>query len=242
MSHEFFRKIERGFPLAGLLETLPDIYFFAKDLRGQFVAANSAMLQALGLSHESEMLGRTDYDVVPAEIADEYREQDRRIHLHREPLRNDVQLVPDRTGSLTWYLVTKVPLLSEKGTVIGVAGLMRDVHSAGAVLGPYKEITPVLHYIMQNYRGHIAVEDLAEITGMSVRQLERRFKSLFRVTPVVYVNRHRVQKACLALRNSEASVTDVALQVGFYDSSHFVRQFRRFMGMTPTEYREHFFD
>jgi AraC-like DNA-binding protein len=93
-----------------------------------------------------------------------------------------------------------------------------------------------------NYRAHIAVEDLADIAGMSVRQLGRRFKTLFQVTPVVYANRYRVQKACLALRNSEESVTDIALEVGFYDSSHFVRQFRRFVGMTPTEYREHFFD
>ena len=242
MPQELFRQIERGFPLAGLLEALPDIYFFAKDLHGEFVATNSAMLHALGLSHESEMLGKTDYDVVPAEIADDYREQDRRIHLTREPLRSNIQLVPDRTGTLAWYLVTKIPLLSEKKAVIGVAGLMRDVHSAGAVLGPYKEITPVLHHVMQNYRNHIAVEDLAEIASMSVRQLERRFKTLCHVTPVVYANRYRVQKACQALRNSEESVTDVALQVGFYDSSHFVRLFRRFMGMTPTEYREHFFD
>ena len=242
MSHQLFHQIERGFPLAGLLEALPDIYFFAKDLRGEFVATNSAMLHALGLSHESEMLGKTDYEVVPAEIADEYREQDSRIHLTGEPLRNDVQLVPDRVGTLTWYLVTKVPLFSGKGDVIGVAGLMRDVHSAGTVLGPYKEITPVLHHIMQNYRGQVVVEDLAEIASMSMRQLERRFKTLFHVTPVVYINRYRVQRACLALRNSEESVTDIALEVGFYDSSHFVRQFRRFMGMTPTEYREHFFD
>ena len=151
-------------------------------------------------------------------------------------------MVPDRGGTLTWYQVTKVPLFSDKGAVIGVAGLMRDVHSAGAVLGPYKEITPVLHYIMQNYQYQFGVEDLAEIVNMSVRQLERRFKTLFHATPVVYTNRYRVQKACLALRNGDQSVTSIALEVGFYDSSHFVRQFRRFMGMTPTEYREHFFD
>ena len=39
----------------------------------------AAMLHAFGLSRESELLGRTDYELVPAEIADEYREQDRRI-------------------------------------------------------------------------------------------------------------------------------------------------------------------
>jgi AraC-like DNA-binding protein len=72
--------------------------------------------------------------------------------------------------------------------------------------------------------------------------LERRFKTLFHATPVVYTNRYRIQKACLALRNSDQSVTSIALEVGFYDSSHFVRQFRRFMDITPTEYREHFFE
>jgi len=137
--------------------------------------------------------------------------------------------------------VTKIPLFSDRGDVIGLAGLMRDVHRAGAVLRPYEAMTPVLQYITENYRDSISLGDLAAVAGMSVRRLERRFKALFHVTPLAYINLYRVRKACVLLRNTDDAITNIALAVDFYDSSHFVRQFRRFMGMTPTEYRHHCF-
>ena len=76
---------------------------------------------------------------------------------------------------------------------------------------------------------------IAAMTHKLFRQIERGF-------PLAGLLETLPDKACLALRHSEESVTDIALEVGFYDSSHFVRQFRRFVGMTPTDYRERFFD
>ena len=61
-----------------LLNGLPD-YIFAKDLDGRFLFANEAMLRVTGLSCEAEMLGKTDHDFSPAELADEYLANDREI-------------------------------------------------------------------------------------------------------------------------------------------------------------------
>ena len=47
----------------------------------------------------------------------------------------------------------------------------------------------------------------------------------------------RILAACDLLQSSEQSVTEVALEVGFYDHSDFSRQFRRIMGQSPTDYR-----
>jgi AraC-like DNA-binding protein len=49
--------------------------------------------------------------------------------------------------------------------------------------------------------------------------------------------RMRILAACDLLENGEQSVTDVALEVGFYDHSDFSRQFRRVIGQSPTDYR-----
>jgi len=233
----FAERLDEPLQLARLFEELPDIYFFAKDLAGRFVLSNTATLRALGLRHEGDLIGRTDYDIVPHEIADEYRLADRRVMTTARPVRNVVEPVPNAAGVLNWFVTSKVPLFARDGQVAGVAVAMRDVRSMGAVLGPYAEMTRVIEHIHQHYAEPVEVATLAEKAGLSVRQFERRFKRLFHVPPLGYVNQHRVRAACVVLRESSASIADIALRVGFYDHSHFVRQFRKLKGITPTEYR-----
>lgn len=236
----FFEQLGAAPQLAGLFEELPDIYFFAKNLRGEFVMCNSATLEALGLKHESDMLGKTDYDLIPAEIADQYREADRVVIETASSVRNVVEPVPDAQGVFAWYVTSKIPLLDAHGKVIGVAVAMRDVERVGAVLGPYREMTGVIDYIFRHSQESFSVDELAEIAGLSVRQFERRFKKLFRMPPLRYVNQHRVRAACVRLRRSNDNVSTIAHEVGFYDHAHFVRQFKQTMNMTPTEYRKQY--
>jgi transcriptional regulator GlxA family with amidase domain len=72
---------------------------------------------------------------------------------------------------------------------------------------------------------------------MSVRQFERRFQQTFRMNPRTYVIRMRVAAAAELLLATRRRATDIAMEVGFYDHSDFSRQFRRFMGVSPTDYR-----
>jgi AraC-like DNA-binding protein len=57
------------------------------------------------------------------------------------------------------------------------------------------------------------------------------------MTPISYLNRYRVNQAKILLRESEKSVTEIAMTVGFSDSSYFARVFRRQMGVSPDVYR-----
>lgn len=53
-----------------------------------------------------------------------------------------------------------------------------------------------------------------------------------------YLNRLRIDRARVGLRNTAASITDIALDCGFCSSQHFARVFRQFTGMTALEYRQ----
>ena len=220
-----------------LFEELPDIYFFAKDLQGCFTMANKTTVKAFGFKTEKDMLGKTDFDIASVEIASKYKEADQLVISHGKPVRNIIEPVPDPAGILRWYSTSKVPIFNKSGSVIGVAVIMKDISSAGSKLGPFQDMAEVIDYIFKNYQAQITIDELAEIAKLSVRQLERRFRKLFGLTPIRYINEHRIRMACINLRESNKNIADIAGQCGFYDHAHFVHKFRASMKIAPSEYR-----
>jgi AraC-like DNA-binding protein len=75
---------------------------------------------------------------------------------------------------------------------------------------------------------------------MSVRTFERRFQGRFHLTPQRYLKKLRLRIASRALVYTRQSLAEVALGCGFSDQSHFTREFRRYFGRTPREYRDHY--
>jgi AraC-like DNA-binding protein len=79
------------------------------------------------------------------------------------------------------------------------------------------------------------VAAVARALGISERQLERRVLARVGVTPKRFASLRRFEHAA-ALARTRPSLTSVALEAGYYDQSHFIREFRRFAGMTPGEF------
>ena len=86
----------------------------------------------------------------------------------------------------------------------------------------------------------LAVSDLARAAGLSVSQLQREFLRLLAMTPSAYITKVRVLMARRALERSDRAVGGIALDLGFYDQSHFTRVFRQQTGLTPLAYRQRF--
>ncbi|MET0362710.1 MAG: helix-turn-helix domain-containing protein, partial [Sphingobium sp.] len=76
------------------------------------------------------------------------------------------------------------------------------------------------------------VAALAEMTGLSQRQLERRCKSLYGAPPKLLARKYRALRAAVALVADGATFADVAGR-GFYDQSHMIREIKQFTGFTP---------
>jgi AraC-like DNA-binding protein len=55
---------------------------------------------------------------------------------------------------------------------------------------------------------------------------------------ITYIRRYRIRQACELLRNTDQSIMQVAMAVGFSDGAHFTRTFQREIGMTPRAYRD----
>ncbi|QEG33586.1 HTH-type transcriptional activator RhaS [Bythopirellula goksoeyrii] len=235
---EFLSHLESPGPLMELLDHLPAIYFFAKDCQGQFMHINRALLEVLGVKSEAEVIGKTDYDFFLPEVADRYRHQDQQVMASGRPLSDHVCGVPDAMGVLRWYVETKIPLYDKQNRPIGVAGIMHDLEKAGATLAPYQRLSQAIMHISNHFPEKITLDSLAKLVHLSVSQFNRTFKQLFRITPAQYINRVRINAACSHLRSTSDSMETIASRTGFCDASHFVRQFKKTMNVTPKTYRE----
>lgn len=234
------------FSLAPLFDLLPNAYLFIKDREGRFLKGNQALLKLMGAGDESEIIGKTDYDFFPRDLAYEYREEDLQVMETRTPVINRPWLVCNVSGELDWFVSTKIPLLGQpasprsQGEVMGIAGLMRDIQEAGKALKPYQEMQEVLNRIFTNYQAPIRNRELAKIVHLSVSQFDRKFKELFRVSPQRFIQAVRVRMAKRLLVSSDMPLAAIAAKTGFYDQSSFGKQFRRLTGFLPKDYRRTF--
>lgn len=87
------------------------------------------------------------------------------------------------------------------------------------------------------YADPLDVDVLARHVHVSPAHFSRRFKAAFGETPHQYVLTRRVERAQELLRNTERSVSDVCLEVGFRSLGSFSAAFHRVAGQTPTAYR-----
>lgn len=99
-------------------------------------------------------------------------------------------------------------------------------------------IAEAISYLETHYAEPIHLEDLAEIAHMPKRSLLRAFKKALGLSPIAYLIRVRISRAVELLRgNEKMSITDIAFELNYEDSSYFTRQFQEIMGMTPRDYR-----
>jgi AraC-like DNA-binding protein len=99
-------------------------------------------------------------------------------------------------------------------------------------------VSQVVSHIEHHYTSGLRLDELARMAHMCERTLQRYFHQAFGVSPVDYINRLRVDRACQLLGERQLNITQVADAVGIPDSSYFARVFRRFAGTTPSAYRQ----
>ncbi len=102
------------------------------------------------------------------------------------------------------------------------------------------ETVRILEYIHENLSEKIHFEQLAEAYNMTYATFLRQFKKVTKTTPLAYQNARRVDMAKHLLTHTEATVSFVAAECGFYDSSHFIRFFEKCTGITPMQFREQY--
>jgi AraC-like DNA-binding protein len=99
-----------------------------------------------------------------------------------------------------------------------------------------KRIEVVFRYVFDNFSREISLEEIAELSAMSVTSFCRFFKQRTRKTFTMFVNEVRIGHACKELLYNSYNVNEVAYRCGFNNISNFNRQFKTITGVTPSEY------
>ncbi|MCC8051883.1 MAG: response regulator [Clostridiales bacterium] len=96
----------------------------------------------------------------------------------------------------------------------------------------------LIRYVNENYHGDISLSDAAHALYLNPNYVSQLFKKEAGVTFVRYVTQKRIEEAKDLLANTEASLTDIAITVGFHDYFYFIKTFKKITGLTPKQYRD----
>jgi AraC family transcriptional regulator len=97
----------------------------------------------------------------------------------------------------------------------------------------------VVEFIKEHLAEDVSLAALAGLVDLSLYHFARAFKQSFGAPPHRYHMARRMDHARDLLRKPALSVTEIGIQTGFRETSSFTRAFRKFSGLTPTEYRRH---
>lgn len=95
-----------------------------------------------------------------------------------------------------------------------------------------------LKYIEFNYAYPISLDDISEFVGISRSHLYRIFMKHTNISPNEYLQKYRINEACVLLRNNKFTMSEVASSVGFTDPLYFSRVFKKMRGESPSKYVE----
>lgn len=95
-----------------------------------------------------------------------------------------------------------------------------------------------MEYINTHYGKKLSIEMLAKKLNMSRSTYIRHFEMLCNCSPAEYILKCRIKKAKQLLKYSDFKIVDIAMQCGFYDSSHFVKAFTKHEGISPMEFKK----
>ncbi|SDW18387.1 transcriptional regulator, AraC family [Lutibacter oricola] len=217
-----------------------NVGFFAKDINGKIISLNSFMLSIYGVDKKSIVLGKTDFDFLPDHFAKSITKDDFYVLEKGKAIIDKIEMVPFIDFKTYWLKTSKHPIFDNKNNVVGLIGITSKLNESGTYTFKNKNLIKVLKYMEANIDKKISLDQLCDIALMSKTSLLRHFKDDFQISPMAYLKKVRLHLACKMLRNSNKDLLSIAYACGYYDQSHFNKDFKAILNETPKKYKARF--
>jgi len=142
--------------LTAIFENQPGLVWL-KDTAGRFLAVNRLFSRSCGLASPQELVGKTDLDIWPAELASQYRADDAEI-MERRASRIAEEPIHDQ-GVMRWFETFKTPVIDAAGEVIGTTGYARDITERKQAERALVASEEKLRTILDNVNTYIYLKD-----------------------------------------------------------------------------------
>ena len=220
-----------------MLDLIPDTHAWIKNTQGRFVYGNRLFFERFGFRSLQGLLGKCDYDIAPASLAEKYCSDDAQV-LRGSVVKDRLELIIGDNQTGDWFLTSKWPIFNLRERIIGSFGISRHLNKTEGTAIPFRELRAPIDYICQHFGSKLSVDSLASACNISVSALERRFKKHLNKTPHQYINEIRLENARQMLLDTDKPIGTIALETGFADHGHFTRAFTRKFGVTPRAARQ----
>lgn len=237
LREDFLAQLATPLVAERLFAEVPDIVFCIKNSAKQYVSANLAFAERLRLKSVDEILGKTATDLFPPHLASTYQDQDDLVLQQGREIGDRLELIYNRDGSMGWYLASKIPLEGKDGSVIGLASISRDLLTPGDEDLRFAGLAKIVEHIHSHFDDDLKPSDLAKAADLSLPQLDRRMRKVFKLTTSQFIRKTRIEAAARMLTGSNKAIIDIAMDCGYGDQSAFTRQFKNTVGMAPGAYR-----
>lgn len=217
-----------------------NIGFFAKNLDGKIVSLNTFMLSLYGVDKKTEVIEKTDFDFFPMHFAKSIYKDDIQVLNEGLIIVDQIEMVPFKDFKTYWFKTSKYPIWDDKNRIVGLIGITSKLSESGKFTFKNKNLIRVLNYMEENIDKKISLDKLCHIASMSKTSLLRHFKENFQISPMAYLKKVRLHLACKMLKNSDKDLLSIAYACGYYDQSHFNKDFRSMLDVTPRQYKEKF--
>ena len=238
LQKEFFSALGGYHSNDALFDRISDTVYFLKDGDGRYISVNQSLVERCGCNSKLDILGRTASEVFPAPLGDLITQQDDHVIKLGTPIQAKLELHLYAQTREGWCLTWKESLRNQKGVVIGLSGISRDLQPNLGLPFDISELSNVLTFVDENIDQTLRLPELARIAGLSGYQLDKRIHALFGLSAGQYITRARIEHACNLLKQSMAPISTIALDCGYSDQAAFSRQFRRSLGLSPAAYRK----
>jgi PAS domain S-box-containing protein len=157
--------------LQALIDWLPD-NLWVKDVKSRFVISNKVTATRIGVAGPADLMGKTDLELLPQEIAKKFFADEQEIVRTGKPMIDMEEYVFDESGGKNWILTTKVPLRNDHNEIFGVAGISRDITERKLADALRDGQARILEMIAMN-------APLADVLDRLVRLVESQLTGIF---------------------------------------------------------------